>query len=156
MILDGDLVEAMTLLRRQIEIVSRLNEVDSKPMADLLGKVPNIKNGFGKGGGRTYGDLSEIAHFASPRVGELLQVMESGERVGPSLLPQYSMAAGGAMDLHQYVAIYFLGYMIEKLPVWYSGFDADEMRSILVSTVLLALKTGTKRQEPDKGSASRP
>lgn len=78
-ILNGDLVEAMTLIRKQLESLARLHELDSAPLLKLSGKVPNIKNVLKGAAGKIYGDLSEVAHFSTPRVAELLHIVERGE-----------------------------------------------------------------------------
>ncbi|MDP2970170.1 MAG: hypothetical protein Q8P64_13325 [Deltaproteobacteria bacterium] len=77
----GDLVESIVLIRKQLESLTRLCELDSKPLQKLLGKVPNIQNVLKKSSGQMYGDLSEVAHFSKPRVAELLHVAEKGELI---------------------------------------------------------------------------
>jgi hypothetical protein len=69
MILDGNLVEAMVLLRKQLESLVRLHEIDTKPLGKLEGKVPNIQNVMNKAAGRVYGNLSEVAHFCETKGG---------------------------------------------------------------------------------------
>ncbi len=73
LILNGDLVEAVTLIRKQLESVARLNELDQRPLHKLEGKTPNIRMFFEHGGGEMYGHLSEVAHFSKPRVSELMR-----------------------------------------------------------------------------------
>jgi hypothetical protein len=77
LIMNGDVVEAFVLVRKQLESLARLNELDSKPLAKLHGKTPNIQNALKGGAGKIYGDLSEIAHFATPRVSEFLGCLSS-------------------------------------------------------------------------------
>lgn len=116
LIMNGDLVEAFTLIRKQLESLTRLHEIDDKPLLKLLKKTPNVINLFGEGGKQLYPTLSEIAHFATPRVGELLTVMnfEDG-RVGPSLYPTYNVDALACYDRHAYVSLYFAFWFIEFL-----------------------------------------
>jgi len=40
--MNGDLVESIVLIRKQLESVARLHELDNKPLQKLAGKVPNI------------------------------------------------------------------------------------------------------------------
>jgi hypothetical protein len=61
MILNGDLIEAFTLIRKQLEALTRLHEIDDKPLLKLLKKTPNVINLFGEGGKKIYPTLSEIA-----------------------------------------------------------------------------------------------
>jgi hypothetical protein len=140
--LNGDLVEAVVLIRKQLESLARLHELDSTPWQKLIGKVPNIKNILKGKSGRMYGDLSEVAHFSTPRVAELLHVIEDGELLGPSLLPKYSKESGACFDMNCLVAIYFIAWLVEKLPQWYPSYDNTEDKAILENTALLALKLG--------------
>jgi hypothetical protein len=141
-ILDGDLVEAIVLTRKQLESLSRLHELDSKPLEKLAGKVPNIKNVLKGEAGRMYGDLSEVAHFSTPRVGELLHVVERGDLIGPSLLPVHNEQSGACMDMAHFVAVYFIAWMVEKLPCWYPDFDNSERKELLGMTLLTAVDIG--------------
>lgn len=120
LILNGDLVEAITLTRKQLESITRLHELDSKPLLKLSGRVPNIQNVLKGTSGRMYGDLSEVAHFSKPRVGELLHIAERGELIGPSLLPVFTPNMMACFDMAHFVALYFIGWMVEKLPAWYT------------------------------------
>jgi len=142
MILDGDIVEATTLIRKQLESLTRMNELDSKPLLKLLKKTPNVINCFKRPGKKIYPHLSEVAHFATPRVGELLHVVEDGELVGPSLHPQYVKAAHGCFDLQALVTIYFLFWFIDKQESWYPEIDKTEYMAVLYSTFQMALDSG--------------
>jgi hypothetical protein len=145
-ILNGDLVEATVLMRKQLESLARLHEIDSKPLLKLTGKVPNIKNILKAPAGKMYGDLSEVAHFSTPRVAELLHVVEQDEMIGPSLLSVYSERNKAAFDMNCFVAIYFIAWMVEKLPSWYPGYDNSEDKHFLVLAVTHALDCGVLRK----------
>src|SRR5690606_9971591 len=67
-IMQGDLIEAFTLIRKNFESITRLNEIDKSPLQKLLRKTPNVINIFNQGGKQLYPTLSEIAHFGTPRV----------------------------------------------------------------------------------------
>lgn len=144
-IMQGDLVEAMTLLRKQLESLARLHELDSKPLNKIVGKVPNIQNVLKGGAGRIYGDLSAIAHFAKPEVGELLHVFEKDELVGPSILPVYSDRSHACFDLQSFVSIYFLAWFIEKLHTWYPQYDHTKDKECLACIILTAKDVGVIR-----------
>jgi len=149
LILNGDLVEAITLTRKQLESLARLHELDSKPLLKLNKKVPNIQNVLKGPAGRMYGDLSEVAHFSTPRVAELLHVFENGEMIGPSLLPVVTPYAAALFDMNHFIAVYFIAWMVEKLPSWYPGYDNTEDKMLLGRTVMLALDTGVLRLAED-------
>jgi hypothetical protein len=144
LIITGDLVEAITLIRKQLESLTRLHELDSKPFLKLAGKVPNIKN-FQAAAGRMYGDLSEVAHFSTARVSELLHVAERGELVGPSLLPVFTERSFACFDMAHFVTVYFIAWVTEKLPAWYPGYNNDEDQSLLAETFELAIQGGVLR-----------
>ena len=142
MILDGDIVEATTLIRKQLESITRMNELDAKPLLKLMKKTPNVINCFKRPGKQIYPHLSEVAHFATPRVGELLHVVEDDELVGPSLHPQYVQASHGCFDLQALVTIYFLFWLIEKQENWYPNIDKAENMAVLFSIFNIAMDTG--------------
>ena len=144
-ILDGDLVEALVLTRKQLESLARLHELDAKPFQKLMGKVPNIQNVLQGESKRLYGHLSEVAHFSTPRVAELLHVAEKGELIGPSLLPVYSERSAACLEMNIFVAVYFLGWIIEKLSEWYAGYDSTHDKQLLGECILVALDTGVLR-----------
>ena len=128
LILNGDLIEAFTLTRKQLETLTRLHEIDEKPILKLLKKTPNVINIFGEAGKKLYPTLSEIAHFATPRVGELLTVFSHKDgRSGPSLVPAYNEDALGCYDRHAYVSIYFSFWFIEFLKKIYGeNYDSNK------------------------------
>lgn len=142
MILDGDVVEATTLIRKQLESLTRIHELDANPLAKLLKKTPNVINCFKSVGKKIYPHLSEIAHFATPRVGELLHVVEDGELVGPSLHPRYTKSAHGSFDLQALVSIYFLFWLIEKQKSWFPSIDSTSNMEVLYTTLQIALDSG--------------
>lgn len=142
MILDGDIVEATTLIRKQLESLTRVHELDANPLAKLMKKTPNVINCFKSVGKKIYPHLSEIAHFTTPRVGELLHVVEDGDLVGPSLHPQYTKAAHGSFDLQTLISIYFLFWLIEKQKSWYPNIDSTSDMAVLYSAFQIALDSG--------------
>lgn len=144
-ILNGDLVEALTLIRKQLESVARLHELDSTPLQKLAGKVPNIKSVLARQAARVYGDLSEVAHFSTSRVSALLHVLQDGDRIGPGLVPSFTERAFACFDLVHFITVYFIAWMLEKLPVWYPKFDASEARETFMQTVDLAIRTDVIR-----------
>lgn len=148
-ILNGDLIEAITLIRKQLESLARLHELDSKPLLKLEGKVPNIQNILKKPAGKMYGDLSEVAHFSTPRVAELLHVVEQDEMVGPSLVSIYSDRNKAAFDMNCFVAIYFIAWMVDKLPSWHSDYDSSEDKHFLSLVIMNAFDCGVLRKPED-------
>ena len=148
-VLDGDLIEAVVLTRKQLESLARLHEIDSKPLNRLFKKTPNISNVLQGESGRLYRELSEVAHFSTPRVSELLHVVDKGEMVGPSLHPRYNKQSHACSDMEYFVAIYFCGWFVEKLDEWYPDSDLTDERDILGEAIMLALNCGVLRKPND-------
>lgn len=142
MILDSDIIEATTLIRKQLESLTRIHELDKNPLLKLLKKTPNVINCFKSVGKKIYPHLSEIAHFATPRVGELLHVVEDGDLIGPSLHPRYTKSAHGSFDLHALVSIYFLFWLIDKQKSWFPNIDSTSNMKVLYTTFQIALDSG--------------
>jgi hypothetical protein len=151
LILDGDLVEAIVLIRKQLESLARLHELNTKPLQKLAGKVPNIQNVLKGDAARLYGDLSEVAHMSKPRVGELLEIFRHGELIGPSLMPTYSRNSAACFDMNSFIAIYFLAWIVERLPALYSKYNNSEDKRLLAMTLKLALECGVIRIPEEQG-----
>jgi hypothetical protein len=151
LILNCDLVEASTLIRKQLESLTRLNELDDKPLQKLIRKTPNVINTFKKMGKQAYPHLSEIAHFASPKAGELLHVIEPAEGlIGPSIVPVYTDAAHGCYDLQALVSLYFLFWFIGKQKEFYEQFDGAAEEKLLYTALQTAIDAGIIRVDDTK------
>ncbi len=61
-IFNSESVEGATLLRKQLELIARMREVDVNDLSTLYGKVPNVSNM--RPMNVLYGVLSKIAHNA--------------------------------------------------------------------------------------------
>jgi hypothetical protein len=144
MILNGDLIEAFTLIRKQLEALTRLHEIDDKPLLKLLKKTPNVINLFGEGGKKLYPTLSEIVHSATPRVGELLTIETFDDgRTGPSLHPAYNVDALACYDIHAYVSIYFVFWFIEFLKKIYGDtYKSDIDEKTFYTMIKIAEESG--------------
>ncbi|MDC0435015.1 hypothetical protein OAM69_05170 [bacterium] len=146
MVLRSDLIEANTLIRKQLESLTRLHELDAKPLQKLMSKTPNVINTFKEMGKQAYPHLSEIAHFASPKAGELLHVMEKeGDLIGPSMIPVYTDAAHGCFDMQALVSFYFLFWFIGKQRAFYEAFDGEAEEKLLLSAFQAAINADVIR-----------
>lgn len=123
LILDGDLIEAYTLIRKQFEKYTRLNELDNKPIEKLRGKTPNVINLFGNAGKEIYPELSEVAHFGHPRVSEFLSIETEDGKKGPSIFPTYKESAITCYDRSAFVAFYFSAWLIDFVEENNSKYD---------------------------------
>lgn len=137
LIFHGDLIEAYTLTRKQFEVLTRLHEIDKKPILKLHGKTPNVQNVFGQASKLIYPDLSEIAHFSKANVGNLINIITKNGETGPTLVPVYnSLESLVCYNRHGFVALYFSYWFIEFLKKEYSekynGKNDDETFEILI------------------------
>lgn len=150
MILQGDLIEAFTLIRKNFESVTRLNEIDKSPLRKLLKKTPNVINIFGKAGKQLYPPLSEISHFGTPRVGELLTIQsDENGKVGPSIYPLFNENAFACYDRHAFVSIYFIFWMIEFLKTVYGDkYDSKKDEATFMIMMSIAEECGLVEKEP--------
>lgn len=143
--MQGDVIEAMTLIRKQFESLARLHEIDSKPLLKLHKKTPNVCNVFKKAGKMIYPQLSEAAHFGTPNVGKLLQEIEDGDLLGPSLIPVYHESSLACMELNCFMAIHFLRWLIDKHKEFYEDFNGKKEESILAHITYKAFELGIIR-----------
>ena len=148
--MQGDIIEAITLIRKQFESLTRLHEIDSKPLLKLHKKTPNVCNIFKKPGKMIYPKLSEVAHFGTPEVGELLQSIESGDLYGPSLIPVYHESSLGCLELNCFIVIHFLQWLIEKHKEFYDDFDGKNEELIFKHIVLQSHRLGVIRTPDEK------
>lgn len=61
-IFNSESIESATLLRKQLELIARMKEVDVNQLSTLFGRVPNVRNV--RPMNVLYGVLSKIAHNA--------------------------------------------------------------------------------------------
>lgn len=86
----GELIEAATLIRKQMELLSRLNELtNGLGMEKLLNRTPNLKH-LQTQLKRLYAAYSEIAHSSNPEILHLLGRKEMGEGYFTPLYPEFS------------------------------------------------------------------
>ncbi len=81
-----------------------------------------------------------------------MRVIQDGERIGPSLLPVFTEYSFACLDMHHFVAIYFLGWITEKLSEWYPDADYETERRLLYMTVAYAEKIDVIRF-PDRAAS---
>lgn len=138
LILDGHVIDSHCLLRKQLEQLARLQELETKSVSQLCGKTPNIKNAIGGLCGAIYGAQSKIAHFADPAVGySLLETHHFDDHSRVSALPSYSDNSVFCMNTRLFLAIQFAGWFIAKLTRWYPS----ESFEILLKQLYIAVES---------------
>ena len=117
LLLGGELVEGAVIVRKQIELLARLNEISSGlDIARLIRKTPNIKH-LKTGLYRLYSEYSEISHSASPKVMELLGRKDYENGVFTPLYPEFQE--------NSYVSMQHLVISALEYYVWCVNFFND-------------------------------
>jgi hypothetical protein len=115
LIMNGQYIDSITLIRKQLEILTRLHELDAKPLLKLEKKTPNVINTLGKLGKSLYPFLSKIAHMASTDIEKLLHIVQHGELTGPTPFSEYKKEISrDIFNAHFCISIYFLAWLIKK------------------------------------------
>ncbi len=141
-LLNGDIVEALVLLRKQVESLARILELEDNPAQKLFKKTPNVKHVLTNGTGRIYSALSEVAHFSTPNAAELLGVNQDGDRCGPNLVPQFHESQFVYMEFSHFTGIRFSQWLFGKLSYWYPGIDLEMEAHIAAHAISSALIAG--------------
>lgn len=141
LIMQSDLIEAYTLMRNQLEKITRLYELDSKNVLQLNGKTPNVINVLKKYGKYLYPDLCIAAHVSKDIIVELLGVIENGDKIGPSAFPIYIDESITAMKTYISLIIYFTSWKIEFIENNYKK-KYPELREHVFNIFDIAIKNG--------------
>lgn len=152
MLLNGDLIEGLVLLRKQIEVLARVLELDQNSVEKLRGNTPNVKHLLTNGTGRVYGKLSEVAHLTTPECTELLGVNVDGIRQGPNLVPQFQQVQFEQMDLSHFTGIRFFQWMLGKLASWYPNSNFELEHCIALQAITAAINAGVL-EAPERPNA---
>lgn len=143
LLMKGNIIEAVTLVRRQLEGLARLYELDQSPVEKIEGQAPRVTRAVGSYVGRLYGLLSEITHFSRARVGDFLSVDSDGDLIGPSPFPKFQEEAFACFDRHAYVSFMVASWLHQKQKSeWYPKTDFSLREELLTRTFLVALEAG--------------
>lgn len=116
-ILGGELVEGAVIVRKQMELLARVNELSAGLDIDkLVRRTPNIKH-LKTSLNRLYSEYSEIAHSASPKV---MQILGRKELEGGTYTPLYPEFQENAYVSMQHLVMTALEYY-----VWCANFLID-------------------------------
>jgi len=118
-------------LRKQVECLSRLLELDVTDPSKLAGKTPNVSVLLKHGTGRIYGILSEIAHFSTTKPASLLHITKNEDRTGPSHKPHFDEIAIEYFRLNHFLACRFAMWLLKSQKRWYPKEDFDEAEEIM-------------------------
>lgn len=122
-------IEAVVLLRKQLELLGRFKELEKHTSMSLHGKTPNIK--YIKNCGALYGVLSEISHSSKEETLSLLGEYVSDDVVSYSLLPVFSKHT--IITFSNYVSLFckFAAEMLIYQENNINGYTSDEDMDII-------------------------
>lgn len=86
LIMKGYDLEAITLMRRSLEILSRISELEQSEKQELSEKMPKMSSTI-KDAVRLYGDLTKIAHNQPSFTANFVFLQKGDGRIGASLYP---------------------------------------------------------------------
>lgn len=128
LILGGELVEAAVIVRKQMELLARLNELSAGLDIDkLVRRTPNIKH-LKTGLNRLYSEYSEISHSASPKVMQILGRKDLEEGTFTPVYPEFQENAYVSMQhlvmsaLEYYV--WCANFLIDNFPEYDATYDS--------------------------------
>lgn len=114
---ESNLIEGTTLLRKQLEVLARLNEIDNArdTLQQLLKKTPKLSALKSKVR-EVYGSFSEVAHSSVPDHFHLLGTgaKESGRNY-MSVYPKFSR--------NSYVLLYNTGHVFMEFWIWLQSYN---------------------------------
>lgn len=122
-------IEAVVLLRKQLELLGRFKELEKQPSISLHGKTPNIKHV--ESCGALYGVLSEISHSSKEETLSLLGEYVSDDVVSYSLLPVFTKHT--ITTFSNYVSLFckFAAEMLIYQENNIKGYTSDEDMDII-------------------------
>lgn len=112
---NGDVLEASTLIRKQLESITRLLELRTdKSITKLSGKTPNVNQIFDNRLKDVYKILSEISHSGKKDVYNLISIEDINNGIAKAnIYPMYSNDSLQCYKFHCYITLIFLEVYIQ-------------------------------------------
>ncbi len=142
LILDGNLIESFVLLRKQLESLARLEELNKFYVRDLEGRTPNIRSAIEGQAGRIYGALSEIAHFSCFKVNGLLNSTPKLAHAEVDIFSRYKKDSINCMKLRIYLGLSFVRWMSLNVQSWYPEKNWDTLNDSVTLILSMAFESG--------------
>ncbi|WP_444909966.1 hypothetical protein [Microbulbifer sp. TRSA005] len=126
LILTGELIDAGLLFRKQVELFTRLCELESgADQVALLKKTPNIKH-IDIALRRLYSDYSEVAHSSTLDKLGLIGTIQVDESLYTQHLPSFDENAYvNLLHLFMLVAEYHY-WIVDSYSEWFSEYDSTQ------------------------------
>lgn len=138
MALTSEVSDGTTLLRKQLELVARLRELDHVDDAStLLGKVPNLRH-LRTNARSLYGGYSEVAHVSAIQVFELLGRGDGDNSGFTSIHPKFTTNSLILLQNAAVIHVEFLDWAIPFLQSNRLGCDEDQQERLnwLISALI--------------------
>lgn len=148
LILEGYLIDANTLLRKQLECLARIEELDNKKVDMKSKKTPQIQNVEKGQAGRAYGALSTVAHSGTmDAVTSLLDNYNGDNYKAITLFSKYTLNSQYCMNTRIYFGICFAKKFLCKIGDWYPSKDCEELMAMLYYISNMAEEEGIVNHE---------
>ncbi|MDM1550522.1 MULTISPECIES: hypothetical protein [Empedobacter] len=134
LIMDGDIIEATTLIRKQLEASTRFSELEKKEIIKLTKKTPNVNNESKGVTKELYSTLSEIAHTGSLDVANLITIIDENEKIArANIFPFFSIDSLQSYKFQAYVSFNFLGkYILFTKKIYPENNIDQEMKMFVI------------------------
>lgn len=112
---NGDILEASTLIRKQLESIARLLELRTdKSITKLSSRTPNVNQIFNKRLKDVYQILSDISHSGKKDIYNLISIEDVDNGIAKAnIYPMYSNDSLQCYKFHCYIALIFLEVYIQ-------------------------------------------
>lgn len=117
-ILGGELIEAAVIIRKQVELLSRLNELmNDIEIANLEKRTPNLKH-LKTDLKKLYNDYSEVAHSSAQKPLQLLGRIKKDINTYTPVYPEFQE--------NSYITLQHLSMTVFEYYVWFETFFQKE------------------------------
>ena len=133
MISEGQYIKASTVIKQEIEIITRIAEIKQGVAKD--GKTPNVKYAPSMLN-LHYGDMNDIAHISKPAMLDTLTSIDKGTFRGVSIQPIFH--EGISKNLYEIHLSIFYNIILEAIELFQQLYP-DDMKLVLPACKLLTI-----------------
>jgi len=125
LIIKSELVEAVTILRKQVELLARLYELENKEFSKLSGKTPNL-SALKTKIKRLYSLFSEGAHSATYGSMSLLGFYKNGKRHTHLFYPEFTENTEIILENWVFVFLEFTIWTLDFKTTHYENYNKEK------------------------------
>jgi hypothetical protein len=138
LIISGELIEAGTLIRKQMELISRLHQIaKSDDVSKIIGKTPNIKNLINQSSRKLYSQYSQVVHSSTQNH---LQMLGTYEQNGILYTPLYPVFCDDSFLTTQHWAMCSFEYFCFMQNFYIENFEDYESQKYMILFDIAAKK----------------